>query len=351
MKKIFTVLCAAFLVLSFTISTTVFAQSIFTEDFESGSASTEWQAFFAGEDMLAAVPMANAPEVLSTGGNYVGWLQDVDTSYTGIALAIAGGSDMMDYSIEADVYCYVNHPDGSAYTGLVIYADSSIGTYIKMAADFDAVPYPRIRLFNNRFNFSTFTYSFDYSFSADSIPGGIPASNGWHKMKVEVKTLNADSTAFWCYFDGQLLGTGPAIDDGEDMMSSGKYGVYVFQNGFPLPGYFDNIVVNPLVTSVEDNANAVLPDGFYLEQNFPNPFNPETQIAYQISSGNYVTLSIYDLLGRKINTLVSKEQSAGSYTVSWNGTDELGNNVPTGIYLYTLSTGNFTASKKMILLK
>jgi len=351
MKKLFTAFCVSFLVLSVTFSASALAQSIFTEDFESGTASTEWQAFFAGEDMLAAVPMANAPIPLLTGGSYVGWLQDVDTSYTGIALAIAGSTDLMDYSIEADVYCYVNHPDGSAYTGLVIYADSSIGTYIKMTADFDAVPYPRIRLFNNRFNFSTFTYSFDYSYKADSIPGGIPTENGWHKMKVEVKTLNADSTAFWCYFDGQLLGTVPAIDSGEDRMSSGKYGVYVFQNGFPLPGYFDNITVNSLVTSVDDNSNTLLPDGFYLEQNFPNPFNPETRIAYQISSDDYVTLAIFDLLGRKIKTLVSKEQSAGSYKVTWDGTDELGNSVPTGIYLYTLSTENFTSGKKMILLK
>lgn len=351
MNKLFTVLCVSSLVLTFTCFQTTPAQSIFTEDFESGTASLQWERFFAGEDIVAAVPMANAPTPLSTGGSYVGWLQDVDTSYTGIALSIAGTTEMKDYSIEADVYCYVNHPDGSAYTGLVIYADSSIGTYIKMTADFDAVPYPRIRLFNNRFNFSTFTYSFDYSYKADSIPGGIPTENGWHKMKVEVKTLNADSTAFWCYFDGQLLGTVPAIDNGDDRMSSGKYGVYVFQNGFPLPGYFDNIVVNSLVTSLDDNSAAGLPDGFYLEQNFPNPFNPETNIAYQLSSSGYVTLSVYDLLGQKIKTLVSKDQSAGSYNVNWNGTDESGNSVPTGIYLYTLSTGNFKSSKKMILLK
>jgi hypothetical protein len=350
MKKTTTVLFSAVMILSFMISATVFAQQIFTEDFESGTASPDWGVFFAGEDEVAAVPMANAPEPLATGGNFVGWLQDVDTSYTGVALALAGTTAMMDYSIEADVYCYVNHPDGSAYTGVAVYSDSSIGTYIKMAADFDPAPYPRIRLFNNHLDPITFTYTFNHSFVEADIPGGIPTQNGWHKMKVEVKTINADTTAFWCYFDDQLLAGCPVYDTGDDRMSSGKFGVYVFQNGFPLPGYYDNIIVNPLVTSVEDN-NTNLADGFYLEQNYPNPFNPETQITYQLASSGFASISIYDLLGREIKTLVSKDLPAGSYTVTWNGTDELGNNVTSGVYLYTLRTGILVESKKMILMK
>ena len=354
MKKINTILSAAILMFSFMISSTVFAQSFFTDDFESGTASTDWGVFYTDEDELTAVPMANAPVPLATGGNYVGWLQDVDTSYTGIALALAGTTDMMNYSIEADVYCYVNHPDGSAYTGLAVYCDSmytgSEDTYIKMTADFDPVPYPRIRLFNNHFDFGTFTYTFDYSFVADSIPGGIPAQNGWHKMKVEVKTLNADSTAFWCYFDDQLLGGCPVIDTSVDRTSSGKFGVYIFQNGFPLPGYYDNVAVNSLITGVDDNSSGIS-DGFYLEQNYPNPFNPETQIAYQLASTGFTTLGIYDLLGREIRILVNEDQPTGNHSVNWNGTDAYGNKVPSGIYFYKLKSGIFNETKKMILMK
>jgi len=347
MNKIITRCC---LLVFIVFTTGILAQPLFTESFESGTANPDWGVFYTGEDGIAAVPMASAPVPLTNGGNYVGWLQDIDTSYTGVALALAGTVDMMDYSIEADVYCYVNHPDGSAYTGVAVYCDSTVGTYIKMAADFDPIPYPRIRLFNNHLDPVTFTYTFNHSFVAADIPGGIPTQNGWHKMKVEVKTINADTTAFWCYFDDQLLAGCPVYDTGEDRIGAGKFGVYMFQNGFSLPGYYDNIVVNSLVTSVDDKSTN-LPEGFYLEQNYPNPFNPETQISYQLASSGFTSIGIYDLLGREIKTLVSKDQPAGNYTVTWNGTDELGNKVPSGIYLYTLKTGILVESKKMILLK
>jgi hypothetical protein len=350
MRKTTTILFSFVMVLLFTISPKVFAQTIFADDFESGSPDTSWGVFYANEDELQAIPMANAPEPLPSGGSYVGYLIDADTSYTGIALALAGNTSDANYSIEADVYCYVNHPDGSAYTGVAVYSDSTIGTYIKMTADFDPVPYPRIRLFNNHFDYGTFTYTFDYSFVADSIPGGIPAQNSWHKMKLEVKTLNPDSTAFWCYFDDQLLGGCPVIDTSVDRMSSGKFGVYVFQNGFPLAGYYDNIVVTSQATAI-DNNRSTAPEQFSLYQNYPNPFNPETQIGYRLAAGGFITLKIYDLLGREIKTLVNKEQPMGSYSVSWNGTDAFGNQAPSGIYLYTLKTGKSVLSKKMVLLK
>ncbi len=229
----------------------VSAQPLFTDDFESGTASAQWERYFEAEDLITAVPMATAPDPLATGGNYIGWLQDSDGSYTGAALSIAGMTTDQDYSIEADVYCYVNYPPPSAYTGLAFYADSSIGTYIKMVADFDANQ--RIRLYNNHLDPVTFQYTFEHIFTAGDIPGGIPTVDGWHKMKVEVKTLNADTTAFWCFFDGQELLGCPIYDTGEDRMSSGQFGVFSFQMDFldGIPGYFDNIVVNPGIIPVE----------------------------------------------------------------------------------------------------
>ena len=92
-------------------------------------------------------------------------------------------------------------------------------------------------------------------------------------------------------------------------------------------------------------------DDFSLDQNYPNPFNPETKINYQLAAGSFVTLGIYDLLGREIKLLVNEEQPHGRYTVSWNGTDNFGNKVPSGIYMYTLRTGNSVFTKKMVLMK
>lgn len=349
MIKTFTILSTLVLMLLFT---SVVPAQLFTDDFESGTASTDWEVFWEGEDLITAVPMATAPDPLATGGNYIGWLQDSDGSFTGAALSIAGSITDQNYSIEADVYCYVNNPNGSAYTGVAFYADpdTNVNTYIKLVADFDANQ--RFRLYNNHLDPYTFQYTFHHEFTASDVPGGIPTVDGWHKMKVEIRTLNADTTAFWCYFDGQELLGCPIYDTGDDRMSAGMYGVFSFQQGYAgIPGYYDNIVVNSLLTSVDDNSETGLPDGFSLEQNYPNPFNPDTQISYQLTTSGYISLNIYDLLGREIKTLVSKEQASGNYTVSWDGKDESGNIVPSGIYLYTLKAGSFTESKKMILMK
>ncbi len=348
MIKITTILCAI-LLLSIMVSSMVSAQTIFTEDFESGSPDPGWGVFYANEDQLTAVPMANAPEVLPDGGDYVGWIQDVDGSYTGSAVAMYGSINLFDYSIEADVYCYVNNAGGSAYTGLVVYADSNNHDFYKMRADFDA---------NDRINFSglksdtiTFLPLYSHNFLGSENPGLFPTTDGWHKMKIEVKTLNADSTAFWCYFDNQLLNGCPIYDTNSTRNMSGSFGLYTFQmDADGIPGYFDNIVVNSLATALDNNL-ADAPGSFSLEQNYPNPFNPETRISYQLAGSGFISLGIYDLLGRAIKTLVNKDQPSGRYTIDWNGTDNFGNKVPSGVYMYSLRTGNYFISKKMVLMK
>jgi hypothetical protein len=102
------------------------------------------------------------------------------------------------------------------------------------------------------------------------------------------------------------------------------------------------------VVSVEE---AVIPNTFELMQNYPNPFNPSTQINFSIPVNGFVTLKIYDLLGKEIKTLINSEYSAGSHSMQWNGDDNLGNKVSTGIYVYRMTSGNFASSKKMLLIK
>lgn len=349
MIKIITILCAI-MMLSIVVSSGVFAQPIFTEDFESGSPDPGWGVFYANEDQLAAVPMANAPEVLPDGGDFVGWIQDVDVSYTGSAVAINGSFSLRDYSIEADVYCYVNNPEGSAYTGVVVYADTNNHDFYKMRADFDASD--RINFSNLKSDTITFQPVYNHNFLGSENPGLFPTSDGWHKMKVEVKSISADSTAFWCYFDNQLLNGCPIYDTISTRNISGSFGLYTFQmdNNDGIPGYFDNIVVSSLATAVDNNLSDV-PVNFSLQQNYPNPFNPETRVNYQLAGSGFVTLGIYDLLGREIKMLVNKDQSFGNYSINWNGTDNFGNKVPSGVYMYTLRTGNYFISKKMVLMK
>ena len=85
---------------------------------------------------------------------------------------------------------------------------------------------------------------------------------------------------------------------------------------------------------------------YSLEQNFPNPFNPTTTIKYQIPQSGFVTLKIFDVLGREVKTLVSGNQVSGMYTVEFNASE-----LPSGVYIYKLSSGNFSEVKKLLLLK
>ena len=91
-----------------------------------------------------------------------------------------------------------------------------------------------------------------------------------------------------------------------------------------------------------------LPFAFQLEQNYPNPFNPSTVISYQLSAFSYVTLKVYDLLGREVATLVNESKQPGNYNCDLRMENGEFNS---GVYLYTLRAGNFVQTKKMMLLK
>ncbi len=92
-------------------------------------------------------------------------------------------------------------------------------------------------------------------------------------------------------------------------------------------------------------------NNFTLKDNYPNPFNPLTTISYELLVDGIVNIVIYDLIGKKIKTLVSGFQTAGSKNVNWNATDNLGQPVSAGVYLYSIEAGDFRQIKKMILLK
>jgi hypothetical protein len=104
-------------------------------------------------------------------------------------------------------------------------------------------------------------------------------------------------------------------------------------------------------TDIQDENETNLPEKLSLEQNYPNPFNPTTTINFYLPRAEYVDLTIYDLLGRKVTTLLDTELSYGSQSINWDGTDKNGEPVAGGIYLYRLRAGDYSESKKMLLLK
>ena len=104
----------------------------------------------------------------------------------------------------------------------------------------------------------------------------------------------------------------------------------------------------PLQT-LSTERGAALPDGFALGQNYPNPFNPSTVIPYQIPASAHVRLEVFNLLGQRLATLVDAERSAGLHTARWEGTDAAGRAVGAGVYIYRLSGGGQTMSRRMVL--
>jgi hypothetical protein len=93
------------------------------------------------------------------------------------------------------------------------------------------------------------------------------------------------------------------------------------------------------------------PTSYRLFQNYPNPFNPRTTIAYQVPQASQVSLVIYNLLGQRVRTLVKTTQPSGCYQVDWDGRDEWGRSVASGIYFFRLAAGPYTSVRKMTLLK
>jgi len=95
----------------------------------------------------------------------------------------------------------------------------------------------------------------------------------------------------------------------------------------------------------------IIPLQYVLHQNYPNPFNPVTTLHYDLPNNSLVKITIYDMMGRIVNNLVSGQQSSGQKSVQWNATNDAGQPVSAGLYLYTIDAGQFRQTKKMVLLK
>lgn len=103
--------------------------------------------------------------------------------------------------------------------------------------------------------------------------------------------------------------------------------------------------------SVNDGKVSALPEVYSLQQNYPNPFNPATTIAYHLPRASQVKLMVYNLAGQLVRILANAPQAAGRWQINWDGKDDAGNDVASGVYLYRLEAGNFAETKKMILMR
>jgi len=153
---------------------------------------------------------------------------------------------------------------------------------------------------------------------------------------------NFQNTGWWYdYFTGDSLNVTNTTEIIN--LEPGEFRIYTTVK-LPTP---EPDIINDVNRSDED---FVVKD-FLLEQNYPNPFNPSTEIKFHISKEGFVSLKIYDLLGREIKTLVNEELNNGVYSVQWNGDNNSGEKVSSGIYFYRIEAGSYINSRKMLLLK
>lgn len=149
--------------------------------------------------------------------------------------------------------------------------------------------------------------------------------------------------------EDKLIGAGAAsfniITDGNDGA------IAIWQKDPPWGGIYAQQIskfgnLGEVIVSVNEENNSINPESFYLAQNYPNPFNPITKIQYALGNRQFVSLKVYDILGRQVATLVNEEKSSGSYTIEFNAGE-----LSSGIYFYQFKAGDFISTKKLVLLK
>ncbi len=138
--------------------------------------------------------------------------------------------------------------------------------------------------------------------------------------------------------------------DGRSILN-GSFTLFETKDPFKLVKFMASNTNHKSVDVKYDYTDYVLPETFVLKKNYPNPFNPTTNIEIENNTLDHIRLVIYDVNGRYITTLVDQTLDIGNYIYQWNGKDSFGQSVASGMYLYTLSNSNFTRTQKMLLLK
>ncbi len=139
-------------------------------------------------------------------------------------------------------------------------------------------------------------------------------------------------------------------DDGDNDLAVACHGGFSFYNERGGLSILKNRLYDVTAADDEDDLPA-LPTEYRLSQNYPNPFNPTTTIEYSLSRSTFVAIDIFNIIGQRVTTLENSYKEAGEHSVIWNGRDESGKPVSTGIYLYRMTAGNHTETKKMTLVK
>ncbi len=203
------------------------------------------------------------------------------------------------------------------------------------------------------------TMAHDFKFKDDTLFAGIDdgvaisTDNGisWSLLPGIYGTVTKMAIAPNGEILASLLGQGvySSTDDGRDWTPFNKGLTNLFVRNFAFDKFnrlFAATDSGIFVVDMSSESSDSIAYTFYLVQNYPNPFNPSTIISYHLLASSVVSLKVYDVLGREVETLVNERQNSGSHSVIFNAC-----NLPSGVYFYRLQAGAFTQTKKMILMK
>jgi hypothetical protein len=193
----------------------------------------------------------------------------------------------------------------------------------------------------------------DYSFDIENTGDGIDLYNlsavsagGW-----TVEVLGGPSTSY--------LNSGESVSatvrvyvpsDAQDLETDDMT-LTVTSQMDPSVSANGTVTTTVIITAADDPYDPIIPGVFSLEQNYPNPFNPVTRIEFTLDKAMKINLSVYNVIGQKVKTLASGRLPIGNHVLEWDGTDESGGLVSSGIYFYRLTTDNYARTRKMMLMK
>lgn len=318
----------------------LFGQILYEEYFTGGATQLDWHPWYydslgIGDSMLVL------SDTSTPGGD--DWAGRISNEYMGMAgLTYAGVSNLDDYSVEAWVYTIVTGAMGP-YNGIAMRMNTSTTSFYSLVSDFDGDARLRLRYFSG----ATPTVIRDWS--SGEIPGGVPSTSSWHKMKL---MMVADS--IWAYYDDVMLPGCPYTDN---QIAQGYFGVYVFNFSDTTSTKCDNIIVRAAQSGIAENRPNITPDITHISV-YPNPFSKQTAIHYALNTKHYketdktMTIKIYDASGRIVKILLPPTVYCLLPTgITWDGTDNTGNKLPAGVYFIDLSSGDCRLTEEVTVLR
>jgi len=187
-------------------------------------------------------------------------------------------------------------------------------------------------------------------------PEGVPPGT-WLEFDFNNPVI-VNSDDFWMIVhwpDGNVSDPPPTVGADGNVPIDGRSSWYNDNNGFWTPftsyDWMMRVLLTNDLTGITEELPNTLPKSYNLLANFPNPFNPSTEIGYELPELTDVNLSVYNILGQRVKTLINMRQQPGIYSVNWDGRDGEGHDISSGIYFYRLTTNNFDAARQMMLVK